>query len=675
MDNGHPTRFCKYCGKPLIPDTSYCSGCGRTIDDSPSGSLPHSQNVPTNENLHIPPGADYNMGSGSYGQPPGGRKGKGLKICLIAVLCLVLIAASVFGFLKLSGNFNIFNTSKDTTGGSGDGEAISGRAEEKQPDESRVVQTKDWGEVPANQVIIIFKDDVKRKDAEKRIKTIGGRIAGEMEIINLYQVETDGSTEEDLKSVLDKAKALEGVENVFPNVKVYPAAGKGQSCSSLNDPFYKEGQNGKPNEIIGLQNAWNIIKASGVGLNNVQVGVMDSAVYDKSDEINGESEIEGDKTPDPAKDKNGNIKHSGLTHGTMVTHVIGANGKNGGMSGVASVLGNKLKVKVKNIFTGPGITQTAPNPDEPTIYTDIDGKAYIANTLVKMQKMVESGASIINCSFGPDHPEPNNGPMAAAYKKFFEYMAKKHPDVIFVAAAGNEGDKQKTKGALNGSNYWPGGLKLPNVITVGAIDNEGKRAGFSNFAEGDGEVTISAPGVRLPLGNGSDGKPVYASGTSFATPQVASAAALIRSINPKLSAEQIKTILAGTAAPGVVGKDVSIPIEDGMGSGVLNIENAGLKVVNDLRAEKGLSPFNKDKFLALCTIDVKGKGGPEDFKITASLKEIGEKPVTVKIELLGEGAIGGNSSKTLSAPGEVSWDVTIAKDSANVRVTRLDTGG
>lgn len=641
MKESSSGRFCVNCSAPLKPDSRFCPNCGRVLNN----------------------------------YSPAKAKKNGLKISLIILLCIAVLSASAFGILKLTGNQGIFNDIINITGGGDDGGINVAKAEEKQPEESRVISTKEWGDVPANQVVIVFKDNVKRKDAEKMISSIGGRIVGEMGIINLYQVETGANTESELKSILDKAKAFEGAENVFPNVKVFHAAPKAEPCGALNDPFYKEGQNGRMNEITGIQNAWNIIKASGIELNNVQVGVMDSAVYEKSDEISGDSAIEGDKTQDPAKDKNGNVKNSGLTHGTMVTHVIAANSKNGGMAGVASVLGNKMKVKVTNIFAGNGLTPTAPNANDPTVYTETDGNAYIANTLVKMQKMVESGATVINCSFGPKEPDPNNGPMAGAYKKFFEHMAKKHPNVVFVAAAGNEGDKQKTKGGLNGSNYWPGGLKLPNVITVGAIDYEGKRAGFSNFSQGDGEVTISAPGVRLPLGNGSDGKPVYASGTSFATPQVAAAAAIIKSINPKLTADQVKKILSESSIPGVTGKTVSVPIEQGMGSGVLSIENAVLKVINNLRAEKGLPPLNKDILLALCTVDVKAKGGPKDFKITASLKQVGEKPAAVKIELLGEGAIGGNSSKTLSSPGDVTWDVTIAKDSANIRVTRLDTGG
>lgn len=427
--------------------------------------------------------------------------------------------------------------------------------------------------------------------------------------------------------------------------------------------YINEGRNGRLNEIIGLQNAWNIMNASDVGISSVEVGVMDTAIYNMSNEIKGESEITGDETKNPASDRNGNVVDGGLTHGTMITHIIAADSRNGGISGIASILGNKMKVKVKNIYTVPDV------------YIGSDGSSYVVNDLVKIQMMVESGATVINCSFGPKNFGSNNRAMAAACKKFFEYMAKNFPKVIFVAAAGNGGNKQRTQGGLDGSNYWPGGFMLPNVITVGAIDYEGNRADFSNFALNGGEVTISAPGVNIPVGYGSDRKIIYASGTSLAAPQVTSAAAILKSINPYLKAEEIKNILISTASPGVAGKDRTVPLEQGMGSGVLNIEKAVLKVINDLRAKDGLSPLDETALLDLCKIDVKAEGGPKNFHITASLNKVSERPAVVKIELLGDGSIGGGSMKTLSSSGSVSWNVTLAKDSAKVRVTRLDSGG
>lgn len=669
MDNRQAFKFCRYCGSPLKPGARFCDKCGRPLNAPQPAGQPGYHVMPQSPNSFVsPPGNYHNTGSGYQGRPPGGVKRKKSRAGLIITLCLVVITVSVLGYFVLSGRLNIpWITSRF-----GSVDVSLGKAEQKQPDESRVIQVDDWGEAPANQVIIIFKDGVSRNDAESRIKSIGGSIVGEMEIINLYQVETDGRTEEDLKSALKRAESIQEVESAFPNVAVYAEASSGVPCGPLSDPFYKVGQNGRPNEIIGLQNAWNIIKASGINLNEVKVGVMDTALYGKSDEINGEGKITGDKTMDPARDKNGNMIFGGLNHGTMVTHVIAADGKNGGMSGTASILGSKMQVNVRDIYTDDYVMQTDPDPNDPAVFTLPNGKSYVSSTLIDLQKMVESNATVINCSFGNDKVLPNTPVMAGAYKKFFEYMAEKKPNVIFIASAGNEASKDKTKGGIDGTNHYPGGLKLSNVITVGAVDNEGNRAFFSDFATGNGEVSISAPGVNLPLGYGNDGKIVNLSGTSFAAAEVSGAAALLKSINPNLSAEDIKKLLTGTASRSVKNKDKSVPIEPGMGSGVLNIEDAVFKAANDLKGGN----LKKADLLALCSIDVTATGGPKDFKVTASISKVGDKPAPIKIELLGEGVIGGGSGiKNLSSPGEVSWNVTIVKNSSSVKITRLDTGG
>ena len=41
------------------------------------------------------------------------------------------------------------------------------------------------------------------------------------------------------------------------------------------------------------------------------------------------------------------------------------------------------------------------------------------------------------------------------WKKFYTKMAKDHPEVLFVFAAGNR------NGALDGRNYYPGGIPPP----------------------------------------------------------------------------------------------------------------------------------------------------------------------------------------------------------------------
>lgn len=111
------------------------------------------------------------------------------------------------------------------------------------------------------------------------------------------------------------------------------------------------------------------------------------------------------------------------------------------------------------------------------------------------------------------------------------------PEILFVAGSGNENND------ANFSEYIPATFDLPNMITIGAVDSEGKKTGFTtegksvDFYANGYEVESYVPG----------GSRLKMSGTSMASPQVANLAAKILAVNPKLKpAEVIKLIAAGS---------------------------------------------------------------------------------------------------------------------------------
>lgn len=135
---------------------------------------------------------------------------------------------------------------------------------------------------------------------------------------------------------------------------------------------------------------------------------------------------------------------------------------------------------------------------------------------------VDDGADVINMSLGSD--EYSN-----AIHDAIKYAYSK--GVIVVCAAGNDGGDV--------SKQYP--AAFDEVFTVGSIDSKGHYSIFSNHGE---EVDFVAPGHNLEL---PDLEKDY--GTSFSTPFVSSAAAMVLAVNPDLTINQVKNILIESAVP------------------------------------------------------------------------------------------------------------------------------
>lgn len=206
------------------------------------------------------------------------------------------------------------------------------------------------------------------------------------------------------------------------------------------------------------------------------------------DDVHGVDFVEGDSDP---MDEHG--------HGTHVAGIIAMTPGNGGGVGVA------YGAKIMCVRAGQANGSFAS--------TDI-AKA--------IKYAADNGADVINMSFGGTG---RSYLVESALQDAF-------PSCVLVAAAGNDGlptNDAFGAGYLLTEDIYPAGYKY--VIGVMATDNNKSLAYFSNwdFKEGSGcEYEMAAPGVgiysTLP-GNR------YAcwSGTSMATPNVAAAAAILRS--------------------------------------------------------------------------------------------------------------------------------------------------
>jgi subtilisin family serine protease len=208
-------------------------------------------------------------------------------------------------------------------------------------------------------------------------------------------------------------------------------------------------------------------------------------------------------------------------HGTFVASLAGGSGAGGqgvvGFGGAARL----LVVKVS----------------DSTTFSDVDVAAGIVYA-------VRHGARIVNLSVAGREP--------SAVEQAALELAARH-GVLVVAAAGNDalaGDPPEYPAALLqpvGSSGLGG-----TGLAVGASDQTGARAAFSEYGS---FVSLAAPGAAvwgaLParrIAGISRSAYAYESGTSFAAPEVAGAAALVWAANPRLSFRRVAAILKQTAS-------------------------------------------------------------------------------------------------------------------------------
>src|SRR5690606_2289428 len=148
------------------------------------------------------------------------------------------------------------------------------------PDPGRLIDATSfgWGEVPSNQVLV--QVDLSLDFQEARIvarqlaASLGGQVVGELEYTNLFQIETQSQSAEELKRDISNAEGYPLVSLAFPNQQVFREA-------PLDDSIYR-GKNGKGFQMIGVEDAWKSIRSirdSGIELSEVYVGVTDDGLY------------------------------------------------------------------------------------------------------------------------------------------------------------------------------------------------------------------------------------------------------------------------------------------------------------------------------------------------------------------------------------------------------------
>ena len=366
-----------------------------------------------------------------------------------------------------------------------------------------------------NEILIKFKNDIDQNYLKQLILKYNLKVKKQNDdtvIVNC----SEKSTKELIK-LLEKnelSNPSSKVEYVEPHFLYLTndVSKTGVTSSFIpNDILYQDYQWNLP--IINTNQAWRLTR----GRQNVTIAVIDTGVDLDHPEFEGKL-VDGinllELSLSPMDDDG---------HGTHVAGIISANTNN--KEGIAGISWYNKIMPVKVLDqSGAG-----------TLFDVAEGIIWAT----------DHGAKVINMSLG-NYAESKylHDAVKYAYAK----------DVVLIAATGNDNTDELG---------YPAAYK--EVIAVSATDPYQERAGFSNFGT---YVDVVAPGVNIPS-TYPDRQYAALSGTSMAAPHVSGLAGLIRSLNPKLSNEDVYNMIKNSVTDlGVQGKDIYY------GYGEINVERA-----------------------------------------------------------------------------------------------------
>ncbi|MEJ8836845.1 S8 family peptidase [Ramlibacter sp. AN1133] len=224
-------------------------------------------------------------------------------------------------------------------------------------------------------------------------------------------------------------------------------------------------------------------------------------------------------------------------HGCLVAGIIGAQGFRvpRGVGGLCMLLPVRVLAAAQRDNASGRLMGVGALPD-------IDAGIKVA---------VDLGAVVINLSLGSSL-DASDAHAAPPHHAVVRYATAR--GCVLVAAAGNSGQRQM---------FYP--AALPEVIAVGSVDALGHRSRFSTWGP---QVALCAPGEAV-AGVGRRGYQT-SSGTSFASPFVTGAAALLmaraRRRGQRLDAAGVRRLLCGSARalPGGAGEETGAGLLDCM---------------------------------------------------------------------------------------------------------------
>ncbi|MEV6972851.1 S8 family serine peptidase [Kitasatospora sp. NPDC093806] len=291
-------------------------------------------------------------------------------------------------------------------------------------------------------------------------------------------------------------------------------------------------------------------------LRKVLVAVLDSGVDDTHPDLRAAVDPKSsascaDGRPDARSGSwrpDADVGESG--HGTHVAGIVGAARDGRGVSGVA-----------------PGVRIAAVRLLGPL------GQYYAENIVCGMLWAADHGARAINDSYFADPwkyncpDDPDQAALAAAVGRAVGYARRQ--GAVVVASAGNDGQdlgaartderspNDRTAGPARSRHVGPECVRLPGelpgVVTVTAVDRDGRPSAYTNF--GRGKVSLAAPGgdpdggaQGAVVSDWPGGRYAALAGTSMAAAHVTGAVAVAAALHPDWGSDRLAGLLAATAA-------------------------------------------------------------------------------------------------------------------------------
>lgn len=551
---------------------------------------------------------------------------------VLVAVCLVLAGCG--------GGDSVFDsptTSEPTTTSEGgtdpDGDGTAG-SDLLPPGAETIVETGAWGRVFDRRIVVRLADGTGPAAADEVAAAVGGTVVGRIEDFLIAEIELADPGEGALAAALATLEGRVDVAIAAPSSVIAPAWGVSEvPCGPLDSLVLQAEDRGDQYSLIGVEDAWRLVRGSGVTITKPSVGIVD-----------------------------GFGSQVGY-HGSWVQETADATSGAGNPPGVLdAILGDgAASITSTDVFGTSQYTSVTP---------------YLSG--VKRLISPPNNATVVNLSLGGVSTPAEQ----ALVRQFLRDLAISHPQVLVVAAAGND--------ATDLASWAPGGLSEPNLVTVGGLNHQGERwletwtdaAGVqhtvgSNYVASGGEVTLSAIAQDVFTGMGSSGSPVVQSGTSFAAPQATAAAAILQALDPTLTAAEIKQILVDTAATEIANPDINdriTTVDPALGGRVLRVDNAVWKVLSErLGVTSG-----REAVMGRATLRVRARVAEDDpltFRIVATAPGGGDAAV-VQIAVNGPGLLtpGGETLTTDDDVARWRWGFLSPGESAQATLTRTDTG-